>query len=325
MFKKIKTEDSVGEKLLHDITGILEDGFKGVVFKRGHIVREADIERLKDIGKDHIYVGELDSGYVHEEDAALALAKEVVGENISFTEPSEGKTNLEAEEDGVFSINIPALNRINSVGDYTLACKRNFTPVKKGDRLVGLRIVPLFTEEEIVEEAVEIARDSKPVFQVYPYQKKKIGIIITGSEVYYGRIKDLFEPVLRKKFSQFPAEIIAVNKAPDDLEYIEKILESYLEEGVDIVIFTGGMSVDPDDLTPSAIRNSGAQMIIQGLPVQPGNMLTIGKLENTYLIGVPGASIHSEITSFDLVLPRLFTDMEIKREDLLAMGEGGLL
>lgn len=325
MIKKIKTEEAIGKPLLHDITGILESGFKGVVFKRNHIIKEADVEALKDLGKDHVYVGELEEDQVHEEDAVLEIKDLLKGENISTSEVSEGKVSLIADCDGVLVINSQGLYEMNLIGDYTLATLKNFAPVKKGDKVCGARIVPLWTSRDQVERAKTLSKKYQPIFQVHPYQHLKVGIIITGDEVYTGRIKDRFEGVLRDKLANFDADIIDVIKCPDDLEKIKEALDFYLSKDADLIIFTGGMSVDPDDLTPTAIKNSGARMIIQGLPVQPGNMLTIGDLNGKILIGVPGATMHAPITSFDFALPRIFAKIKLNREDFIKMGEGGLL
>ncbi|NLY20470.1 MAG: molybdopterin-binding protein [Tissierellia bacterium] len=322
--RKVKTEDAVGLPLLHDITGILEGGFKGVVFRRNHIIQSEDISTLKNIGKDHVYVGELEANEVHEEDAAKLLAPHVVGENVSFNEPTEGKISLSSEVDGLLSINLDGLNKINSVGDYTIASLPNYMEVKKNQKLAGLRIVPLWTENETVDTAIEIAKLNTPIFSVKEYRKLKVGIIITGSEVYYGRIKDLFEPVLRKKLSKYDAEILDVKKCPDDLDFIKSSAQNFLDMGADLIIFTGGMSVDPDDLTPTVIKSLSDEMITQGVPMQPGNMLTIGKVGKAILIGVPGASIHAPTTSFEITLPKIFAGVEITKEDINAMGAGGL-
>ncbi|MGX7092234.1 molybdopterin-binding protein [Hutsoniella sourekii] len=324
MLKKIRVEEAVGKRLLHDITAIKPDGFKGREFKRGHLIQEADIPRLKDIGKDHVFVGELEPGQVHEEDAAKALAEWVTGPNIEAGPPSEGKIALKSQVDGLFVLDRESLDAINSVGDYTLATRWNLSPVQAGDTLVGLRIVPLLTEQDQVDRAVAIAQAGQPVFQVVSYQTLKIGVIITGSEVYHGRIQDRFEPVLRDKFSDFPTEILGFTKCPDDLDHISQALEAYLSQDADLVILTGGMSVDPDDLTPTAIRQSGAQVISQGVPVQPGNMLMLAQLGSSYLLGLPGASIHAPVTSFDTLLPRFYAKYPITKADLIALGEGGL-
>lgn len=325
MIKKVKVKDSEGMPLLHDITAIKDDGFKGVVFKRGHVIQKKDIPILENIGKEHVFAGEPDENQVHEEDAAAILTRELIGKNISSGKPSEGKISLKSEVDGIFRVNKAALDAINAVGDYTVATIYDKTSVSKKTALAGVRIVPLFTDKRIVEKAVNIARENFPVMEVLSYQEKTVGIIITGSEVYYGRIEDRFEKVLREKFSHFPAKVEGVTICPDDLEEIYRAFQKYISKNVDIIIFTGGMSVDPDDLTKAAIKNCGGKMIAFGVPIQPGNMLTVSKLEDKYLIGVPGASIHSKFTSFDIYLPRIFAEMELKKEDFLTAGVGGLL
>ena len=294
------------------------------MFKRNHIIQEEDIEKLKDIGKDHIYVGELEENQVHEEDAISELIPKTLGDNIEYSKPSEGKINLKAKTEGLFLINSQGLKKINSVGDYTLATIPNYSKVEIGEKLVGARIVPLWTERNQVDQAIKIAEENRPIFQVKEFKELKVGIIITGDEVYNGRIKDKFEPVLRGKLSHYKGEILGVKFCPDNLDYIQEALDYFLEAEADLVIFTGGMSVDPDDLTPTAIRNSGAQVVFQGLPIQPGNMLTLGMLKDVYLLGVPGASIKAPTTSFDIILPRIFAGLEIKKEDFINMGEGGL-
>lgn len=325
MLKKVRVEEAIGKALFHDLTGILENGFKGVVFKRGHIVQEEDIEKLKNIGKENLFVGELEEGFVHEEDAIKDVASYLVGENIEYTEPSEGKIAFKAKKDGIFLINRKGLLQLNAEGAYTFATIPSYTRVKIGDNLVGGRIVPLYTKKEEVENIKKIAQAYEPIFEIREFKKLRVGVIITGNEIYNGRIKDLFEPVIREKLSHFESEIIGIEKCPDDKEYIKNIAKTYLEKGVDLIVFSGGMSVDPDDLTPSIIRELSEKFIIQGLPVQPGNMLTVGKISETYLVGVPGASIHAKFTSFDIFLPRIFAKIDLKKEDFIELGEGGLL
>lgn len=324
MIEKIRVEDAVGLPLLHDFTAIMEDGFKGVLFKRGHIVEESDIEALKNIGKDHIYVGELEEDQVHEEDAIAEISDMLFGANIEASDVSEGKINLTSKVKGIFVIDRTLLRKINEIGDYTITCKKSYTKVGEGDRLAGARIVPLWTERRQVERAKEIL-EAGPIFEVKEFKKLKVGCIITGDEVYYGRIKDAFRPVLSEKLAEFEAEVLGYEFLPDDEERIVATFEKFKEEGVDLVIFTGGMSVDPDDITPRAIRKTGADVIVQGIPMQPGNMLMVARSGETYLMGVPGASIHSKITSFDFFLPRVFAGIDLKREDFLEMAEGGLL
>jgi molybdenum cofactor synthesis domain-containing protein len=322
--RKIKVEDAVGETLCHDMTGISESGEKCVMFRRGHIVLESDIPALLRIGKSHIFAWEPEADEVHEDDAALAAAEAICGENLIYDrKPSEGKIQVCSAIDGLFRVNREALKQINSVGDYTIACLPNDTLVKKGEKLCGARIVPLVTKRANVEKAVSIAKEHYPVFTVLPFQPLKCGVIITGSEVFYGRIQDKFEPIMTKKLQSYGAELLGVTKCPDELELILDAIRSFLDRGAEAIFLTGGMSVDPDDLTPTAIRMSGAELITQGVPMQPGNMLTIAYLGKTVLVGVPGASMHFPTTSLDVFLPRIFAGIKITKEEIAGYGEGG--
>jgi molybdenum cofactor synthesis domain-containing protein len=322
--KKIRVEDAVGQTLCHDMTAILDTGFKGVKFKRGHVITEADIPELKNIGKDHIFVWEPEADEVHEEDAAVALCEVMCGDNLTKSGPSEGKIQIDAAADGLFCINSPALRAINSVPDYTVACLPNYMPVKAGQKLAGARIVPLVTKRENVDEAVRLAKENFPVLSVKPFRHLKAGMVITGSEVYYGRIKDAFEPILTEKLNSYGAEILGCVKCPDDVDMITAAIDGFVKQGAGLILLTGGMSVDPDDVTPTAIRRTGARAVVQGVPMQPGNMLNVAYLGDTVLVGVPGASMHSKVTSLEVFLPRIFAGVEITEKEIPGYGEGGL-
>ena len=321
--KKISVQDAIGETLCHDMTAILADGFKGVKFKRGHMITEADIPELLKIGKTSIFVWEPEKDELHEDDAGLAVTRAICGENISYTGPSEGKFQISSDIDGLFCLNTEALKSINSVPDYTIASRPGYTAVVKGEKLAGARIVPLVTKRENVELAVKLAEGSAPVMCVRPYVVKRAGAIITGSEIFNGLIPDAFEPILRKKMAKYGAELQRVTLCDDDVEMILNAVRAYLDEGIELILLTGGMSVDPDDVTPTAIRESGAEVVVRGVPMQPGNMLTIAYLGGATLMGVPGASMHSPVTSLDVFLPRIMAGVRVEKEQIAALGSGG--
>ena len=322
--RKIKVEDAVGHTLCHDMTGIDAAGTKRTMFKRGQVITEDDIPVLLNIGKSHIFIWEPDADEVHEDDAALALAKVICGENLSYNDhPSEGKIQITAAADGLFAINREALKAINSVDDYTVACLMNHTRVSAGQKLCGLRIVPLVTKRANVEKAVQLAGANAPVLTVLPFKPLRCGIVITGSEVYYGRIQDKFEPVMTKKLKSYGAEILGAVKCPDDTDMIITAIREFKEKGAELILLTGGMSVDPDDVTPTAIRQSGAELVTQGVPMQPGNMLTMAHLDGTLLMGVPGASMYFPTTSLDVFLPQVFAGLTISKDQIAGYGEGG--
>ncbi len=322
--KKIRVEDAVGETLCHDMTAILENGFKGVRFHRGHVIAPEDIPALKDIGKDHIFVWEPEADEVHEDDAAATLTAALCGEGVTYSGPSEGKMTVAAAADGLFRLDREGLRAINRVPDYTVATLRGDIAVKAGTKLCGARIVPLVTKRRNVDEAVELAKTHFPVLSVLPFRPLKTGVVITGSEIYYGRIRDAFEPVLTPKLRGYGAELLGFTKCPDDLEKILAAAADFRARGAELILFTGGMSVDPDDLTPTAIRRCGGRFVTQGMPMQPGNMLTIAYADDTALVGVPGASLHAPVTSLEVFLPRIFAGVEITAEEIADYGEGGL-
>ena len=320
--KKIPVEQAVGMTLCHDITKMV-DGFKGAAFRRGHVIREEDIEELLNIGKKTVFVWEENAGEIHEEDCALRMAAMAPVQGAHNTATSEGTLLLMADTRGMLRVDTELLREINSIGDITISTLPDHYPVESGARLASMRIVPLVTKEEQIIAAERLCAQRK-LLDLRPYAHKKIGVIITGSEVYSGRIKDKFEPVVRRKMESYPAEILGVTICDDDLDMIINSAKAYLAKGADFLIFTGGMSVDPDDLTPTAIRRLGAQVVSHGVPSQPGNMTLVAYLSDVAILGVPGAAISLPTTIFDVLLPQIFTGAKLTKDDLIRLGDGGL-
>lgn len=320
--KKVNVQDAIGMTLCHDITAMV-DGFKGAAFKRGHVVTQEDIPRLLDIGKQHVFIWEENAGEIHEEDAARRLSQMTTVNGAHYGSISEGKVQLFADQDGMFRVDKALLAAVNRIGDITITTLPDHYPVKAGDRLASMRIVPLVTEERQIAEAEALCAD-KQLYDLRPFKPLKVGIIITGSEIYHGRIKDKFERVARAKLAHYPAEILGVHVCDDELDMIVGAGRALLAEGAELLIFSGGMSVDPDDLTPSAIREMGAEIISYGVPSQPGNMTLVAYLDQAALLGVPGAAISRPTTMFDVLLPQIFCGDPLTKDDLIRLGEGGL-
>lgn len=320
--KKIAVEQAVGMTLCHDITKMV-DGFKGAAFKRGHVIREEDVEELLNIGKKTVFIWEENAGEIHEEDCALRMAAMAPVEGAHYTAPSEGKVLLMADRCGMFRVNTRLLRQINLIGDITISTLPDHYPVEAGARLASMRIVPLVTKEAQIIEAEKLC-EGKKLLDLRPYRHRKIGVIITGSEVYSGRIQDKFEPVVRRKMEKYPSEILGVTICDDDLDMIVNAAKAYLSQGADFLIFTGGMSIDPDDLTPTAIRRLGADIVSHGVPSQPGNMTLAAYLNDVAILGVPGAAISLPTTIFDVLLPQIFAGDKLTKDDLINLGEGGL-
>lgn len=321
--KKIKTIDSVGCVLQHDITEIIPGEFKGRAFKKGHIITEEDIPHLLRLGKDNIYVFELGENEVHENDGAIILGNLGKGENISLSdEVKEGKINFNSEIDGILKVDTEKLFELNMLGEISFATLPNNVPVKKGELLAGARVIPLVIKKEKMDKAKDIIKT--PILNVKPYKKYKVGIITTGNEVFYGRIEDKFGKVILNKLSQYDCEIIGQTLCPDNKEEIKKAAQKFLDLGATMLIFTGGMSVDPDDVTPTSIIELGGELISYGAPVLPGSMFLLSYLNDIPMMGLPGCVMFAKKTVFDLVLGRVMTGERLTKEDIMRYGAGGL-
>ena len=320
--KKVAVEKAVGMTLCHDITE-MRDGFKGAAFRRGHVIGEVDVEKLRDLGKRTVFIWEENAGELHEEDCALRMAAMAPVAGAHYTGPSEGKVLLMADIEGMLRVDTELLRQVNGIGDITISTLPDHYPVKPGMRLASMRIVPLVTQERQIIKAEELCRE-RPLLRLLPYGPRRAGVIVTGSEVYTGRIQDKFEPVVRRKLAAYPGEILGVTLCDDDVDMIVAAARAFLERGADFLIFTGGMSVDPDDVTPTAVRKLGARVVSHGVPSQPGNMTLVAYLGDIPALGVPGAAISLPTTIFDVLLPAIYAGEEITKEDLIRLGDGGL-
>lgn len=322
--KLIKTEDAVGHVLCHDMTQIIKDQYKDARFRKGHVVTEEDIPVLLSMGKEHLYVWEMTPGMVHENDAAKRLAALCGKTNMNWSEVKEGKIELTAACDGLFRVNSEKLMAVNSVEDVMIATRKGNTAVRKGDKLAGTRVIPLIIPEEKLQ-AAEAAAGDAPLLEVLPYIKKTAAIIATGGEVKKGLIQDTFTPVVKDKLAAYGIETLAVTYSGDGVENVANAIVEARKTGADIILCTGGMSVDPDDNTPGGIKQSGARIVTYGAPVLPGAMFLLGYYEDgTVVMGLPGCVMYAGATIFDLALPRIAAGVEMTRADFAAMGEGGL-
>lgn len=322
--KQIKTTDAVGHVLCHDLTQIIPGEYKGARFRKGHIVTEADIPVLLSMGKENLYVWEMQPGILHENDAAERLCAITKNDGMTRSEVREGKIELTAEREGVFLVDSEKLFAINSIEEITIATRRGNFPVHKGDKLAGMRVIPLVIDEAKLKAAEAIA-DGAPILKLLPYTLRTAAIITTGSEVFSGRIEDKFTPVLIEKLKAYGIEVIYHETTDDQKANITAAIARARAKRPDLVLCTGGMSVDPDDQTPGAIRESGAVVVTYGAPVLPGAMLLLGYYDDgTPVLGLPGCVMYAKATILDLVLPRIAAGVRLEKKDFIALGEGGL-
>ena len=324
--KLIRTEEAVGSVLCHDLTQIIKGVTKDAVFRKGHIVQPEDIPVLLSIGKEHLYVWEADENMLHENDAARILCDICKNKGMKESEIKEGKIELSAEYDGLFKVDSSRLKLVNGFGQMMIATRHGNTPVHKGDKLCGTRIIPLVIEKEKMQQVQELC-GAEPLLRLLPYKIKKAAVLATGSEVFHGRIKDTFTPVIAEKLAEFGVEVVHHEILDDEPAAITAAIKRAIEKlGAELVLCTGGMSVDPDDRTPLAIKNTGARIVSYGAPVLPGAMFLLSYYgENKVpVLGLPGCVMYAKRTIFDLALPRVLACDEITADELASLGEGGL-
>ncbi|MGA7826642.1 MAG: molybdopterin-binding protein [Geobacteraceae bacterium] len=324
MMKEIPVRDAVGHVLIHDITRIVPGESADRAFKKGHIIQENDIPTLLDLGKDNIYVLDLEEGYVHENEAARRIARAVSGNGIRMSEPSEGKVTMKAISRGLLKVNIDALYRINEIDEMALATLHGNRCVEVEAKVAGTRIIPLFTEEERILKVEKIARENYPVLEIKPFRSIRVGLITTGNEVYHGRIEDKFGPVVIDKFENLGSSVMKQILVLDNIPMTVAAIHELINEGAEMVVATGGMSVDPDDRTPASIRAAGANVVTYGSPTFPGAMFMLGYIGEVPVIGIPGCAMYKKTTVFDLIVPRILAGDKVTRQDLIKLGHGGL-
>jgi hypothetical protein len=325
MLRKIAVTEAVGGTLAHDITEIRPGEFKGPAFRRGHRVCEADLCHLQRLGKNHLYVIDLKEDEIHEDEAALILAGALAGDGVVWgDQPREGRINLLAGRDGLLTVNVSALAAFNMIDEVMCATLHNHTLVKKGERVAATRAIPLVMKRGPIERAAAMARQNGSVLSVRPLRRASVGLVITGNEVYHGLIEDRFAPLLTEKVEALGSEVGALDFAPDDAELIAGAIRSHLERGCNLVLLSGGMSVDPDDVTRHGIRMAGATEITYGASALPGAMFLVAYLGNLPLLGVPACGLYHRITVLDVVLPRILAGERIGKPELAFLGHGGL-
>ena len=321
--KVVPVEEAVGMVLGHDVTRIVGSEFKGRAFKKGHVIQAEDVPRLLEIGKEHIYILDLQEGFLHENDAAQRIAEATAGQGIKLSKPVESKITMTADSGGMLKINVEALNRINSIEAVMISTLHSHQDVADNQAVAGTRIIPLVIEEDKIRKVETICRENFPLIEIRPYRVLNVGLIITGSEVYKGRIEDQFGPVVEAKFKALGSRILRKICVSDDRALTVQAIHDLLDEGAQMIALTGGMSVDPDDQTPASIRDAGAKVVTYGAPVLPGAMFMLAYMGDVPLIGLPGCVMYYKRTIFDLVVPRLMTGEILKREDITSMGHGG--
>lgn len=322
--KIVRVEDAVGLVLAHDLTKIVPGKYKGAAFKKGYIVKEEDIQELKDMGKNHLYIIELKENEIHEDDAALRIGKAIMGDGLYLEGPSEGKISLKSSQRGLLKVDVEGLSAINEIEFIIVATMHTNSLVEAGQTVAGTRIIPLCIERDRIEKVEEICKSVGKVINIKPVMDLKVGIVVTGTEVFYGRITDKFGPILEEKVHRYGGRLMGTKKSPDEVSSIAEAIDAFIKEGADVILTSGGMSVDADDVTPTAITSVADEVISYGSPVLPGAMFMIAHKADVTILGVPACGMYHRTTILDLMLPRVLAGKKITRKSIVSLGHGGL-
>lgn len=322
--RKVRVEKSINKSLAHDVIKYGPDA-KQILFKRGHLVKQEDVEDLKNSGYYSVYIKENDEKGIHENEATIRIGQKIAGENVDVDEPRKGRVRLLAKRAGLLKVKTETVKRVNLKSDFVLATLPNNSGVRCRQEIASVKLVPLIAEKEKIENVEKVLKETPPPFRVKAPRIEKIGAIITGSEIYEGRVEDAFEPVLKSKLQDYNLTLDKAIILPDSKDKIRKKILEFEDKGFELIFVTGGMAVDSDDVTPNALRNTGAKIISRGVPIFPGNMLTIAELRKSKILGIPACALPDQKTSLDIVLPRILAKEKLTKKDIAGMGEGGIL
>ncbi len=321
----IPLDQAVGKVLTHDITEIRPGNFKGPAFKKGHVIKEEDLDHLRRLGKEHLFVLHIGPDGFHEDEAAIRLAEALAGAGVVFNDqPSEGKIVLKSAHRGLLKVDVEALTEFNLVPDITCSSRHNNVLVYGGETIAATRAIPLIIDRTSVNKAVSIAKEAGGIFSVKRLSQPDTCVIITGNEVYKGLIKDKFASIIRKKLKPFGCNLRETLFTPDVQFEITQGIMKLLNKGMGLILVAGGMSVDPDDVSRMAIAEAGVKDMVYGTPVLPGAMFLYGRLGEIPVLGLPACVLYYNSTVFDLVLPRVLAGEKITKRDIAVMAHGGL-
>ena len=324
MLTKVNLDEAVGMILAHDITRVIPGVFKGPAYRRGHVIREEDLPELLKLGKEHLYVMHLEEDEVHEDDAARRIGRAIAGKGLNLTEPKEGRVNLKAKSSGLLKVDVELLKEVNSFDEVIVSTLHDQTLCQPGTVVAGTRTMHLTISDSLLRRIERMSQDRGGVVRLFQLKTKRVGVVITGNEIYKGRIKDAFADVIRQKVMALGSTLDYEVIVPDDADIIGESVIELISNGAQAIVVCSGLSKDPDDCTFEGIRRSGAEIVIYGAPVLPGSMFLYAVCNNIPIIGAPACVLHSPRTILDIILPRVLADQRITKEEIIKLGHGGL-
>ncbi len=320
-FAAIPIEQAVGKILGHNIVG--SEGRR--VLRKGRLLSEADIDKLRAIGRSQIHVAELAADDVDENSAARRIANAILGDNFRLSKVATGRVNIYAQQLGLLRVDADALFALNRLAGVTLATLPANAVVQPGKMVATIKIIPYALSAEIVAAATA----SVTILTLTPLQAKSVGMILSGFPTAQERIVRSFDNAIRPRIEALNAQLTEIAFVPLEDEQGEANLASAIEqlvERVDLLILAGDTAImDRHDIAPNAIERAGGQIEIFGVPVDPGNLLLLGYKDFRPIIGAPGCARSPKDNIVDIVLPRLLAGDHLTAEDIISFALGGLL
>lgn len=320
-FGSVPVADAVGATAVHSIR---QNDF---VLKKGTLIGAAEVAALKAAGVKEITVARLDAGDVSEDQAAADIAAAVKGEGARKDRAFTGRCNLFAERAGVLVIDRPAIDALNRIDEaITVATLAAYKPVVEGEMIATVKIIPFAVARAARDQAVAAAEKGRPVVRVAPYKVRKIGIVSTLLPGLAPKVIEKTLKITATRIAPAGASIIAERRVPHEQAALARAIDEVLKAGAELVIVFGASAIaDRRDVIPAAIEAVGGQIEHFGMPVDPGNLMLIGRLHGQAVLGAPGCARSPKENGFDWVLMRLLAGLPVTRADITGMGVGGLL
>jgi molybdenum cofactor cytidylyltransferase len=320
-FGPVASIDALGATAVHSI----RQG--DLVLKKGTLIGPAEVAALKTAGVREIVVSRLEPGDVSEDQAAADIAAAIAGTGLRADRAFTGRCNLFAQSAGVLVLDKDAIDRLNRIDEaVTLATLPAFKPVVEGEMVATVKIIPFAVAAKARDQAVTEAAKAKPVIRVTPYTVRKVGVVSTLLPGLSPKVIEKTLKITADRLAPARATIVAERRVPHEQAALARAIDEVLKIGAELVIVFGASAIaDRRDVIPAALEAVGGEIEHFGMPVDPGNLMLIGKLRGQAVIGAPGCARSPKENGFDWVLMRLLAGLPVSREEITGMGVGGLL
>jgi molybdenum cofactor cytidylyltransferase len=320
IFAELPVEECAGAVLAH----ALRNG--EIAFKKGRILSAVDIEAIKKSGRRTITVARLEPDDIGEDAAAAALGALLGAKGLRVEAPFTGRVNLYGREGGILRVDAAQVDAINEVDEaVTLATLADYAAMEPDQMAATVKIIPFAVKRAALDACLAIARQ-KPVLSFHPFRPRKVALIQTELAANKPALLDKTVAITNRRLAAMGGTDAVDLRAPHEPAALGEAIQRALGDGAGIVLVMGGSAIiDRRDVIPAAIERSGGKVLQFGMPVDPGNLILLGEIRGTPVVGLPGCARTPKLNGFDWVLQRLMADIPVTARDLRRMGAGGLL